>query len=320
MPERSAGVIGLTEIRVKGEDVLVPSVQIDGRTVITTGNWLKIAVLHDEELLEGASVSSPESFVAQLKGSGLRADVFSFRQTLSDSIPRYNYHLEWDSFAVIPITTYMDWSQRLAKSDVGRAVKKAARLGLVTKEVSFDNQLVEGIVQIYNECAFRQGKPFWHYGKDFETVKRMSRTYLDRSIFIGTYYKNDLVGFIKMVTVGQAAHTLHVISMARHFDKKPTNALIAKAVEICEQRGIRHLVYGNFRYGDVNSSLTEFKRRNGFREFRVPRYYVPISGIGAIMLRAKLHHGIRQVLPHSLWEALLRGRASLYKLRAMKAT
>lgn len=319
-PERSTGAIGRTEIRVKGKDVLVPSVQIDGRTVITTGNWLKVAVLHDEELLEGEAVASPESFVAQLKGSGLRADIFTFRQTLSDDIPRYNYYLEWDSFAVIPITTYMDWSLRLAKPDVGRAVKKAARLGLVTKEVNFDDELVKGIVQIYSESAFRQGKPFWHYGKDFETVKQMSRTYLNRSIFVGTYYENELVGFIKIVTVGQSAHTLHVISMARHFDKKPTNALIAKAVEICEQRGIRNLVYGNFRYGDTKSSLTEFKSRNGFQEFRVPRYYIPLTVTGGIALRAKLHHGIRQVVPQSLWKTLLRGRASLYRFRAMKAS
>jgi hypothetical protein len=88
MPERSAGAIGHTEVRVKGKDVLVPSVQIDGRTVITTGNWPRIAVLHDEELLEGAAVPSPESFVAQLKSSALRADIFTFRQALSDSIPR----------------------------------------------------------------------------------------------------------------------------------------------------------------------------------------------------------------------------------------
>ena len=44
------------EIRVKGKPVSVPSAQIDGRTVITSGRWLKIAAAQDEELIEGETV------------------------------------------------------------------------------------------------------------------------------------------------------------------------------------------------------------------------------------------------------------------------
>ena len=33
---------------------------------------------------------------------------------------------------------------------------------------------------IFNEAAIRQGRPFWHYGKDFETVKRQFSRYLAR--------------------------------------------------------------------------------------------------------------------------------------------
>ena len=51
--------IGHTEIRVKGRPVTVPSVHIDGRTVITSGRWLKIAAARDEELIEGETVLDP---------------------------------------------------------------------------------------------------------------------------------------------------------------------------------------------------------------------------------------------------------------------
>ncbi|PYU09098.1 MAG: hypothetical protein DMG37_24405 [Acidobacteria bacterium] len=203
----------------------------------------------------------------------------------------------------------------MAKSDVRSAVKKAARLGIVTKQVNCDDSLVKGIMAIYNESPFRQGKPFWHYNKDFETIKEISSTYLDRSTFIGAYYKDELVGFIKMVKVGSVAYTFHVISMIKHFDKKPTNALIAKAVEICAANGMSHLVYGNFIYRDAKSSLTEFKRRNGFQEALVPRYYVPLTAKGKAVLAMNLHHGIGHVLPQSIWRVLLNTRAMLWKLR-----
>ena len=45
---------------MKGKAVSVPSVQIDGRTVITTGKWLKIAAVQDEELVEGETVADPD--------------------------------------------------------------------------------------------------------------------------------------------------------------------------------------------------------------------------------------------------------------------
>jgi len=311
----SAGNVGSAEIRVKGKAAFVPSVEIDGRTVISTGKWLKIAVVRDEELVEGDTVPDPELFIAQLKRSGLNADIFTFGQKLPDILPRYDYYLEWDSLAVIPITTYLDWSTRLAKPDVRTAVKRATKRGLVTREVEFNGTLVEGIVGIYNESPLRQGKPFWHYNKDFNEVKEMSSTYLQRATFIGAYFGDELVGFIKMVRVGSLALTFHVISMMKYFNKKPTNALIAKAVEICADKGLSHLIYGHFRYGGRKNSLTEFKERNGFNEVLVPRYYVPLTKSGNLALRCKLHHGIGSILPPGIWKALSYARAQMWSLR-----
>ena len=111
---------------------------------------------------------------------------------------------------------------------------------MAVKTVELDDALIQGITEIYNETPVRQGKPFPHYGKDFSTVKSETSTLLDRSEFIGAYHGNELIGFIKLVYLGNIASILNIVSKNAHYDKRPTNALIAKAVEICSQKGISH--------------------------------------------------------------------------------
>jgi hypothetical protein len=160
-----------TEIRVKGKPVSVPSAQIGDRTVIAKGSWLRFASVQDEDMLEGQSVANPETFVDQLKKSGLRADIFTFAQKLPLTEPLYQYQMEWDNLAVIPLTTYSEWWDKRVESSVRRAVRKATKSGIVVKEVEFNDEFVQGIVNINNETPVRQGKPFWHYQKPFDAVK-----------------------------------------------------------------------------------------------------------------------------------------------------
>lgn len=285
------------EIQVKGKPVRVPSASIKGHTVIVTGGWLKIANVMDEQFVEGETVPDPESFAAELKNSKLRTDVFTFAQKLPDVTPKHKYHMEWDDAAAIPITNLSDWLEKRAKYDVRAAVKRAQKLGVVVKLSEFNDTFVEGIRRIYDDSAVRQGKPFHHYQKDFETVKRENSTYLERSIYLGAYYNEELIGFIRMVQIGNIAATLQVIGQKKHFDKKPMNALIAKAVEICALKGLSHLVYGSYIYNGRNSSLTEFKRRNGFEQVLVPRYYIPLTLKGKMALGLGLHHPLAQQVP-----------------------
>jgi len=44
-------------------------------------------------------------------------------------------------------------------------------------------------------------------------------------------------------------------------------------------------MYCNYIYNDPKSSLTEFKRRNGFEQVLLPRYYIPLTLKGKIALR-----------------------------------
>ena len=312
--------IGHTEIRVKGRPVTVPSVHIDGRTVITSGKWLKIAAARDEELIEGETVLDPQSFVSQLKDSGLKADIFTFAQRLPNTVPKYDHYLEWDNLAVIPITSFSEWWEKRVESSVRRAVRKAAKQGLTVKPVDFDDEFVRGIVGINNESPTRQGKAFWHYQKSFEAVKEENSTYADRNLFLGAYFENELVGFIRIVRINTEASIIQVLSKMRHFDKRPQNALIAKAVEVCEQRGFSYLMYCNYVYNDPDSSLTEFKRRNGFEQVLVPRYYIPLTLRGRIALKLGTHHGPKKLIPKPVFKQLLRLRSYWYarKLKAVQ--
>jgi hypothetical protein len=311
--------INHTEIRVKGRPVSVPSARIEGTNVLRTGGWLKIAMPQDEELIEGEPIREPESFVSQLKESGLMADVFTFAQKLPDTVPKYSYQMEWDNLAVIPITTFSDWWDKRVESSVRRAVRKAAKLGLVVKVAEFDDEFVKGIVGINNETPIRQGRAFWHYQKGFEAVKEENSTYAERNGFLGAYYEDELVGFIRLIYVNKEASIIQVLSKTKHFEKRPTNALIAKAVEMCEQKGISYLTYCNYVYNDPESSLTEFKRRNGFEQVLVPRYYVPLTQKGRVALKLGLHHGITRLIPRPLFKQLLRLRSRWYEHRAEAA-
>lgn len=310
--------IGHTEIRMSGKTIRVLSARIDDRTVITKGKLLKIAAIHDEELREDETIEDPESFISQLKEVGLSADILTFSQNLPATTPRYKYHMELDNFAVIPIKTFSDWWENRVESSVRRAVKKAAKLGVTVKLVEFDDAFVEGIVRIYNETPIRRGKPFWHYQKSFDAVKHENSTYPGRNDFVGAYFEGELIGFIRMIYAGRIAHIIQQLTMTKHYDKRVANAMIAKAVEVSEEKGISHLTYCNYVYHDPGSSMTEFKRRNGFEQVFLPRYYIPLTLKGKIALRLRLHRGYVKLIPQPVVIRLLRLRSRWYE-RKLKA-
>jgi hypothetical protein len=68
----------LVEIRIKGENVKVPSACIDGRTVIVTGKLVRRATVMDEQLVEGPIFAESGPFIKALKQTDLKADIFTF--------------------------------------------------------------------------------------------------------------------------------------------------------------------------------------------------------------------------------------------------
>jgi hypothetical protein len=314
-PERPIHAAGESEVRLRGKAQKLPTAEIDGKTVFTTGKWLRVASVCDEELVEGDTVSDPESFVPRLKASGLRADLFTFAQRLPHTAPKHSYPIEWENAAALPITKYSEWWKERTEYSIRKGVNRARKLGVVVKAVEFDDALLDGICSIYNESPVRQGKAFWHYGKDQLTVKRALATYLERSVFLGAYYQDELIGFMKITHVGPAAVITQILSAKRHFDKRPNNALIAKAIELCELWGSSYFIYGSFVYYDADSKLTEFKRRNGFEAIPLPRYYVPLTLKGRLALRLRLHRGIVGNIPIPIFRALSKLRRAWYARR-----
>jgi hypothetical protein len=307
------------KIHLKGVTLYVPSAEIDGRTVVTTGQWLKTATVRDEELVQGETIANPESFVAQLKKTRLNVDLFTFAQRLPDTTPRYRYYTEWENAAALPITTFSEWWKERTEYSIRKGVNRAKKLGLVVKVAEFSDELVEGIRRIYSENPVRQGKAFWHHGKGFQVLKDELATYLDRSVFIGAYYRDELIGSMKITYVGSTASIMQIFSTSKHFDKRPNNALIAKAVEVCELEGKSHLIYGDFVYYDPNSMLTEFKRRSGFEPVPAPRYYIPLTFKGKVALQLGLHRGLAARIPKAVYGKLLKIRSAWYAQR-LKAT
>ena len=304
-----------TEIRIRGKAVRVSSAQIQGRNVLLGGKWIHIATVQDEELLVGETTTDPESFVSELKSSGLNADIFTFAQRLPNSSPLHKYYFRWENLAIVPITNYSDWWENRVESSVRRAVKKAAKQGLEIRVAKFDDEFVKGICGINDETPIRQGRAFWHYRKSFDEVKLENSTYPGRNTFLGAYYQNELIGFMRLIHAGKLASVVQLLSMIKHYDKRPTNALIAKAVEICEQQGMSYLMYCNYVYHDPNSSLTEFKRRNGFEKVLVPRYYIPLTLKGNVALSLGLHVRLVEHIPAPVMSQLLKIRSYWYARR-----
>jgi hypothetical protein len=303
-----------TEIRVNGKNKKVPFIRICDRNVIVLGKRLKVASIQDEFCIEGEIAPNPESFAAELKHYVLKPDLFTFPQKVNDLTPRFDFHLEWEHLAVIPITTYQDWLTKGIRRGGRVNLNRARREGVIVRTVSFDDDFVQAIKQLYDETPVRQGRPFWHYRKSFEEIKEIHATYRDRAEYIGAYFGDELIGFIKMVYVGEVARTMNVIGKEKYFCKRPTNALIAKAVEICAENGVRYLVYGQYRFpGKKESSLSDFKRRNGFQEFKVPRYYVPLTKKGRLALALGLHRDRNTLVPWPVMKPLLQLRTLYFR-------
>jgi hypothetical protein len=309
-----------SEIHVKGRTLSAPSVRIDGRTVVTRGKWLKTAIVHEEELIEGETVKDPEAFIRRLKQSNLKADVFTFAQRLPDNTPMHGYNIEWENVAVIPVTTFSGWWKERTEYSIRKAVNKAKKLGVTVRVVDFNDQVAEAIWRLYSETPVRQGKAFWHYKKDLPSVKKELATYLDRSVFLAAYFGDELIGSMKITYVGPAAAIMQIFCGSRHFDKRPNNALIAKAVEVCELKGKRFLIYGSFVYYDANSTLTEFKRRNGFEPVVLPRYYVPLTFKGELSVKLGFHRGILANVPERVLRQLLKLRRVWYSFKSKITT
>lgn len=279
-----------------------------GNDVRVRGRLLRIARVDAEGF---RFLENPEPVLENLRKSRPRIDILTFVQRLPETSPKYSYPMEWDNVAALPVSTFDNWWKLQIDGKTRNMVRRAEKKGLVTREVPFDDVLVRGIWEVYNECPVRQGRPFRHFGKDIETVRSMSATFLEDSVFIGAFLDSQLIGFAKL-TVNESrsqAAVMHIVAMVQHRDKAATNALIAESVKTCARLNVPYLVYSNFAYGKKqHDSLSDFKKNNGFQKIDVPRYYVPLTRLGGLAVRFGLHHSLLDRIPEPV-------RAGYRKLR-----
>jgi hypothetical protein len=290
-----------------------PGLVVDGHTIVCDGGWLKTARIFDEVWVDTPPLAAPASLVERVRELKLGADLFTFGQALPNVTPGHAYHHDFDNLAVANTTDFTRWWEALPQES-RKNVRKAQKRGVTITPVEFSDELVRGIKGLYDEMPVRQGRRFWHFGKDLATVKRENASYVDRSQFIGAFLDGVLIGFLKMVYVGKSARIMQILSMNAHLDKHPTNALLAAAVEACAKRPVDGLIYGQYIYGNkAKSSVTEFKRRNGFHEILLPRYYIPFTLKGRIAIAARAHRGLAGLVPEPLINVALDARTFAYR-------
>jgi hypothetical protein len=275
------------------------------------GLVLRIGTVKDEADLD---IPNPLSIIDHIKKSGSRLpfDVFSFGQRLPEIHPKYDFPMEWDHIAVLEYGSHKHWFERTLDDKTRNMVRKAGKKGVDLRKVDYNDEFVRGIVDIYNETPIRQGRQFKHYGKSFEEVKKANASHLERSEFLGAFYMTELIGFLKLVYGDRSARAEQIISKMSHRDKAPTNALLSEAVKLCESHNVPYLIYGIWPQKD---SFAQFKKNNGFKEYCLPRFYVPLNFRGKIGIKVGMHKDIKQRVPKAISRRFVEFRERWYSFR-----
>jgi Acetyltransferase (GNAT) domain len=293
--------------------------EINGKRIVVEGKILRIARPHvspQQEWFE--DVENPEMLIDSLRKTKHCPDILTFWQRLPDTEPKYSYAMERDSIAALPIKSYSYWWEKQIDRVARNKARKAEKKGVIVKPATFDDRFIQGMTSIFNETPVRQGRRYLHYGKDFETVKREFSRFLFREEIFGAYLGEELVGFIMLCNAGNYAFLGQIISKIACRDLAPNNALMAKAVERCAEKGLPYLVYAYW----LDDGLGDFKRSNGFQKVDLPRYFVPLTKRGKLALSLGVHRlsalgvhrGWKRAVPRQIASRLKKLRAHWYRL------
>jgi Acetyltransferase (GNAT) family len=297
------------ETPIEGKVVSFECATINAQTYCVTRGLLRVMSLEDDWYED---VNDPVSVIAAVNESDIGADIFTFWQRLPDVEPKYKYHTEWESLAVLPIQSFDYWWSKQIKDKTRNMVRKAKKAGVEVREASYDDAFVQGMTDIFNETPVRQGRKFWHYGKDFETVKREFSRFLFREDLLGAYYGNELVGFVMLANAGKYGVVGQIISKIEHRDKAINNALIAETIKKCETKRLPYLVYA---YWNENS-LSDFKRHCGFERVNAPRYFIPLTLKGMLALKCGVHRNWKGAVPRYIRDPLKKLKSRWYAARS----
>jgi hypothetical protein len=198
-----------------GRSVEVSSIRIEDKRVIVEGRLLTIARLKDEWYDD---IGDPELITRALREHPSTPDIFTFWQRLPDTTPVFSYYHEPEALSAVPLTDFEHWWTKQISSDMRKKAKRAEKRGVEIRIVSLDDDLVRGVMGIFNETPVRRGRRFWHYGKDFDSVKEILSRDLDTSRFLAAYFEGELVGISSREVSGQCP--LSQIDRTVHFGRR----------------------------------------------------------------------------------------------------
>lgn len=226
-------------------------------------------------------------------------DIFTFlERTWCYKIqnPQKSWLKASDNVALLNLNSYDEWWASIGKK-TRNMIRKAEKSGIMTGVAKPDERLAEGIWKIYNETPIRQERGFPYYGISLRQVIKGDLHSAQNWTYIGAYFQNELVGFIRLVNGDNITIISLILSLQKHWNKAVNNALVAKAIEVCASRGAKWIMYG--RIGN-HPSLDNFKNNNAFKKFTLTRYYVPLTSKGKLAMKLGLHREIKDALPQSV--------------------
>lgn len=304
------------EVSIKGRMQQVSAFRLEDLVIVINGRFVRVAEIFDEYWLQADRLPNPHDVLMQLQHVGQKPDLFTFAQRVPDSEPHFHFHMEWDNVAVVPVSSHDSWFREQISSASRRNIRASEKKGVVVRSEQFDEKYIHGIMSIFNESPVRHGRKYWHYGKDFAAVQAENGTYRERSTFLGAYYKDEMIGYMKIVWDTRSAAIMQILSKMQFLDRRPNNALLSEAVKLCSERGVKYLLYERFVYGNKGEdSLTRFKEANGFIRMDLPRYYVPLTPKGRIALTLRLHLDQKDLIPQWLRRRILDIRDKWYTNR-----
>ena len=231
-----------------------------------------------------------------------RVDLFTFvqRDFLGFDC-KYSFPKDNESVSLLKLNSFDEWWKFQVRKEERNLVRKAEKKGIGVRLVKIDEDFVRGSLRIYNETPIRQGRRYSGYGLSLAAVNEKFSNLKSSDVF-GAYYSDELVGLLWLVYGDSVVRIRSFVSLVEHRDKSPNNALMAEGVRRCCEKGFHFMIYEKMGY---LPSLDLFKLHNGFRQFIVPRYYVPLSSRGLLAVKFGMQRGIQYSLPPKISRTLL---------------
>jgi len=97
-------------------------IKVCGKEIRITGRLLRIGRPEGDGY---ESLAAPDSMVEGLRTSGIRIDLFTFLQLRPETSTKYQYPIEWDNAAVVPVSTFDHWWNRQIRPEARNRGRQA---------------------------------------------------------------------------------------------------------------------------------------------------------------------------------------------------